>query len=438
MNRTVEKNKTLLVDGPASVVLVSGKSEAFGARMATGGRVVVREGKRLPFAVRETATFTILLGENASVEEVDGDTIPPSWTTSWDELIRITATPIVALVLGTVDSGKSSFCTYLANKALSEKMKVVILDGDLGQSDIGPPCTVAYSLVSKPMTDIFDLQAKNAIFVGATSPDRVTCKVIEALLAMRKESLNGNPGLLIVNTDGWVEGECAVKYKLELVKELEPQIIFCIQQKDELVPLFHALGDVQKIMVEAPRAVRERDIGKRKSLRELGYAKYLKGSKVQSLSLGWVKVEGSEPFALCRTRPGARQASKIYSILGMKPLHIAELSDRICVVIGRRRWIDRDRIKKLEEFSEKKVVVTRKGEEEGVFAGLYNMSRKFLGVGVLQEIDYLRNSLKLYTPVSGEIAILVLGNVKLNRNMKELPAVTDDNTVDFASSRNLF
>jgi polynucleotide 5'-hydroxyl-kinase GRC3/NOL9 len=438
MKRTVEKNKTLLVDGPASVVLVSGKAEAFGATMTTAGRVVIREGKRLPFAVRETATFDISLGENAAAEEVDGDTVPPSWTTSCEELMRITAKPVVALVLGTVDSGKSSFCTYLANKALAEKRKVAIVDGDLGQSDIGPPCTVAYNQISKPITDLFNLQARNAIFIGVTSPSRVTGKVIEALLAMEKESLTGNPGLVIVNTDGWVEGECATNYKLELVKALGPQIIFCIQQKDELVPVCNALGDVHKIMVESPQTIRQRDTEKRKNLRELGYIKYLKGSKVQSLSLGWVKVEGSELFGLCQTHPGTRQASKIYSLLGMKPLHVAELNDRICVVIGRRRWIEGDRIKNLEEFTKKKVVVTRKGEEEGVFAGLYNTGRKFLGVGVLQEIDYLRNSLKVCTPVSGEIGTLVLGNVKLDRNMKELPAVADENAADFASFKKLF
>ena len=438
MNRTVEKNKTLLVDGPASVVLISGKAEAFGATMTTAGRVVIREGKRLPFAVRETANFDISLGENATAEEVDGDTVPASWTDSWQELMKISSRPVVALVLGTVDSGKSSFCTYLVNKAVSEKRKVAVVDGDLGQSDIGPPCTVAYNLISKPITDLFNLQARNAIFVGFTSPNRVTNKVIEALLALEKESLTGNPSLLIVNTDGWVEGECAVNYKVELVKTLEPQIIFCIQQKDELAQVCDTVGNFRKIMVESPQAVRQRDTEKRKSLRELGYIKYLKGSKVQSLSLGWIKVEDSELFGLCQTHPGARQASKIYGLLGMKPLHVAEFGDRICVVIGRRRWIEGDRIKKLQEVTGKKVVVTRKGEEEGVFAGLYNASRKFLGVGVLQEIDYLRKSVKVCTPVSGDIGILALGNVRLDRNMKELPAIADENGADFASFRKLF
>jgi len=438
MNRTVEKNKTLLVDGPASVMLVSGKAETFGAAMNTAGRVVIREGKRLPFAVRETATFDISLGDNAAAEEVDGDTVPPSWTASWEELLRITSKPAIALVLGTVDSGKSSFCTYLTNKALKEKRKVVILDGDLGQSDIGPPCTVAYSPVAKPITDLFNLQAKNAIFVGDTSPSRVTGGVIEGLLALKKEACAKNPDLMIVNTDGWIEGECAVSYKLELVRALGPHMVFCIQQKDELAPMCNALGDVQKIVVESPQTVRQRDTEKRKNLRELGYIKYLRGAKVQSLSLGWVKVEGSQLFGLCKTHLGARQASRIYGLLGMKPLRVAEFSDRLCIIIGRRRWIDGDCIKKVEEFTKKRVVVTRKGEEEGVFVGLYNTERKFLGVGVIQEIDYLRNAMKVNTPVSREIGILTMGNVKLDRNMRELPTVAGENAVDFASFKKLF
>ena len=382
--------------------------------------------------------MAISLGENAAAEEVEGDTVPPSWRTSYEELRGIVGKPVVALVLGTVGSGKSSFCTYLVNKALAEKRRVAVVDGDLGQSDIGPPCTVAYNLISKPITDLFNLKARNAIFIGVTSPTRVTSRVIEALRTIEEESFTRNPGLVVVNTDGWVEGECAVNYKLEMVKALGPQIIFCIQQRDELLSVCSALGNVQKVMVESPQAVRQRDNEERKSLRESGYIKYLKGAKVQSLSLGWVKVEGSELFGLCQTHLSARRASRIYNLLGMKPLHVAELSDRICVVIGRRRWIEGDRIEKLEESTEKKVIVTRKGEEEGVFAGLYNTRREFLGVGVLQEIDYLRNCLKVCTPVSGEIRVLALGNVKLDRNMKELPAVADENAVDFASFRKLF
>jgi len=59
MNVTVEVGKTFLVDGPASVTLVSGKTEVFGYDLKAMGKVVIRDGKRMPFAVKEKATFEV-------------------------------------------------------------------------------------------------------------------------------------------------------------------------------------------------------------------------------------------------------------------------------------------------------------------------------------------------------------------------------------------
>jgi hypothetical protein len=66
MIRTVEKGKTLLIDGPASVTVTTGKVEAFGYSSSSTNRIVVREGKRLPLAVEEKATFDISLAEKAT------------------------------------------------------------------------------------------------------------------------------------------------------------------------------------------------------------------------------------------------------------------------------------------------------------------------------------------------------------------------------------
>ena len=400
MNRTVKKGTTLLVDGPASVTVTSGKAEAFGSIISGAAKVVIREGKRLPFAVEETASFEIALGDTASAEEVEGNTVPPSWIESSKELLNLQAKPVTAVVVGTVDSGKTSFCTYLINKVLSQKRKVAVLDGDMGQSDVGPPSTVAYAFVIRSITDLFSLRAKNAFFVGETSPNRVADKVTAALARLKKEILAGNPEFVVTNTDGWVEGESAVKYKIQLIEELNPDVIFLVQQKDELAPLISGLEKFKKVVVESPSSIRQRDIEKRRSLRELGYLKYLGNAKIQSLSLSWLKVEGNELLDICKTHMNARQASKINGLLGMKPLHLSEHRDRVSVIIGRRRWINTDNIKKVEEYTKKKVVVSRKGEEEGLLAGLYDSKRKFLGVGVLQEIDYLRKTVKISTPVS--------------------------------------
>ncbi len=438
MEKEVEKGRTLLVDGPASVIIASGKVEVFGSIIGSASKIVIREGKRLPFAVEEKAKFNISLGENANAEEVDGNTIPPSWVKSFEELFKIQTRPAIVIVLGTVDSGKSSFCTYLINRLLREKQKVAILDGDLGQSDIGSPCTVAYTFVTKPVMDLFNLETKNASFVGVTSPSSAIEKVIEGLTSLKKEILSNNPDFVIINTDGWVEGEEAVNYKLRLVRELAPDMIFCIQQKDELAPLLNALDKFAPVVIESPSTIKQRNKEKRRNLRELGYIKYLNNAKVQSLPLSWLRIEDDDLFGLSRVSESNKQARMIYELLGMKPLHFAELRDRIAIVIGRRRWINKDNLKKVEDFTKKKIFVMRKGEEEGLLMALYNAERKFLGIGILHEIDYLRKTLKIFTPVLKDISIVVLGKVKLDKNFKEISISPENSRWDFSAVEKLF
>jgi polynucleotide 5'-hydroxyl-kinase GRC3/NOL9 len=401
-------------------------------------KVVVREGKRIPFVTRQKSGFAISLGENASAEEIDGNSIPLSWTKSLEELSRIQARPVTAMVLGTADSGKTSFCTYLVNRSLHEKKKVAILDGDLGQSDIGPPSTVSYAPVTKPLTDLFNLRAKNAFFVGTTSPKANTERVIDGLTSLKKEIMSDNPDLIVINTDGWVEEQEAVDYKIKLAKELKPDIVFCIQQKDELKPFLNAHSEFVTAVVDSPSAIKKRSMEKRRGLRELGYVKYLRNAKVQSLPLSWLKIEENGSFCLNGTYENTKQARKIYELLGTKPLHSAELKDRICIVIGRRYWISEDNIKKAEEAAKRKITVVRKGEEEGLLMASYNTERQFLGIGVLREVDYARKTLKIFTPITKEIAVVALGKVKLDKNLKEVPTSGEENQSEFGMIRRLF
>ncbi|MBS7635831.1 hypothetical protein KEJ37_00560 [Candidatus Bathyarchaeota archaeon] len=420
MKMNVKDGKTLLVDGPASVTLVSGKAEVFGYALRNMEKVVIRDGKRMPFFIKEPATFNVALGENANVEEVDGNTIPTSWDEAYEELLTVQTKPAVALVLGTVDSGKTSFCTYLVNKLLNEKRKVAILDGDLGQSDIGPPCTLAYAFVPRHVTDLFNLEAKNAFFVGVTSPSRAAEKVIYGLTLLKSEILSGNSDFVIVNTDGWVEGEDAVRYKAQLIEKIEPSIIYCIQQDEKLKPLIEAVKLFRTVIIDSPQTIKQRSRDKRRSLRELGYIKYLKNSRVQSIPMSWLKIESDEFLVLGKNFLDKRREREIYDLLGMKPLYMVELRDRIYVVIGRNRWINPENIKRAEEALGKRVVVTFKGDEKGFLLALYNDEKKFLGIGVLREIDYRRKVIKIFTPVSSGISTVIFGKVKLDENLKEV------------------
>lgn len=358
MNQTVEQGKTLLVAGPAAVSIISGKAEVLGFPFSNKRRIVIREGRQLPFFVTEKAVFDISLGQNAAAEEVDGNTVPTSWTDAARVLMEFKKRPAVAMVIGKADVGKTSFCTYLVNNMASAKHRVAILDGDLGQSDVGPPCTVAYAYVVKPLTELYELKAENAFFVGDTSPGEAADKMIEALALMEAEILCGKVDFVVINTDGWIEGEEAKQYKTQLVEKLAPDIIFCVQQKNELEPLLEALN-FKKIVVESSFAVKQRSLEKRRRLREMSYAKYLANAKVRSLPLGLLKLE------------------------------------------------------------EKTAWQTKQNEERGVLVGLYGAQRKFLGIGIMHEIDLKRKMLKIFTPVSATPSVVAFGKIRLNENFKE-------------------
>lgn len=422
MNITVERERTLLVDGPASVTLISGKVEVFGSMLRNMGKVVIRDGKRMPFTILETATLAVSLGENACVEEVCGSTIPHSWGKAYEELLTLQLKPVTALVLGAADSGKTSFCTYLVNRLLCEGRKIAILDGDLGQSDIGPPCTVAYAFVSKPVTDLFNLEVDNAFFVGVTSPSKAADKVVEGLTLLKEEIFRGNPDFVVVNTDGWVEGEDAVKYKVQLCEKIKPNIIFCIQQGEKAVPLLDMLKNFRSLVIDSPPTIKHRSREKRRNLRELGYIKYLKNARVKSIPLGWLEIENGVYAGLSRDFRDPKREKERCDFLEIKPLHIAELKDKIHIIAECEHWISPEKLK-VEEFAGKKAAFAFKGGEEGLLTALYNDERKFLGIGILREIDHRKKVMKIYTPAQNGISTVIIGKVRLDKNLKEIPQV---------------
>ena len=359
MKQTVESNRTLLVDGPASARLVSGKADVFGFPMKESQRVVVREGKRLPFFAVETAVFDVSLGPNACIAETIGSTIPSSWNKPVEAIFGLQKRPVVVLILGTADCGKSSLCTYLLNNLTDGKCKVAVLDGDVGQSDIGPSGTVGYALTSKRIPGLYDLKLKNGFFVGVTSPIKAMVKAIEGLTAMKAEILQQQVDFVLVNTDGWVSGDVAVNYKVALIDALKPDVIVGIQMHDELVPLIAGL-DAPVVVVEPSSALNQRTAEKRKILREMTYARYLKNAKLQGYPKSQMTIE------------------------------------------------PRNAVPKTQE------------PEKGILLGIYGRGSKFLGIGVLREINQLRKTLKVQTAVSAKPSRIVIGKVIVNEKLQEV------------------
>jgi polynucleotide 5'-hydroxyl-kinase GRC3/NOL9 len=417
MKHIVDEGKTLLVDGPASVTLISGKISILGAPLRISEKFVVREGKRLPLWVKKRGTLEWMLGKGASVNEVDEGTVPVSWEDAAKQILSLKA-PATVMVVGGMDSGKTSFCTFLVNEAVMNKSKTCVVDADLGQSDVGPPSTVGFTYVTEPVKDLFDINAQDAVFVGSTSPSGAISRLIEGLSQLKNRLTEEGVELLVINTDGWVEGEEAAAYKVQLTEKVEPTAVVGMQRENELTPILDALHGVKVFAVDSPQMIQPRSREKRKLLRELSYKKYMKGAKMQSFSLGWLKAEGSifgAGVPLARKRLEA-----LANLLGNRPIYAEETVAAIFAVLRNSVSVSEEQIKAAEKSFSKKVKVIREGDEEGLLMGLKDEENNFLGIGILDGVDYKRKILKIYTPVNEKVSTLCFGQIKLDRNCREI------------------
>ncbi|MEM2273232.1 MAG: Clp1/GlmU family protein [Candidatus Bathyarchaeia archaeon] len=418
MRERVERGKTLLVDGPARIFIYSGTMKAFGAQIGAKEHIIVRLGKRIPLEAIEESEVEFLLGEKASYEVINGSPIPPSWEEVSMKILSFNNRVEVA-VLGGTDSGKSSFSTYLANMALNNGRKVALVDGDLGQSDIGPPGTLGLSILKKPIIDPSNLRPDHIVFIGITSPQSVIDRVISGLVKLRDRALSMGSDLIIVNTDGWIEGEEAVNYKRQLIKILEPTFTVIMQNKGNLTPLvnFLAENETNILLAETPEKIKKRDRETRKAIRETLYKRYLRNAKIRSVPLSWAKIDGN--FVI-KGKQDPNLKKRLEEILGDKVIYCESLRDHVILVLKNGVLLNDEEKNKISAELNKPAKIIFEGSEKGMLLSLEDNEGRFLGVGIIHCIDYERGIIKICTNTEKVFSRLHVGRIRLDEKGNEI------------------
>ena len=230
--------------------------------------------------------FHVKTGEKGDYKQVDGSTISPSWREASD-LLRQTLG--LAVILGDVDVGKSTLSTYLANVCFDHGIQTSIIDGDIGQTDIGPPTTTSSSTVSNHILSLQDLRPERSHFIGDTSPSSVTAKLVQSITHLKDEISKGRSEVIILNTDGWVRDEEAVSYKLQLLHSLQPNLLLGLSSNKELDPLLEQ-QQWTTLRLEVSSCARTRTREERKKTREEGYRRFFRNSKHLNFNLNTIKL----------------------------------------------------------------------------------------------------------------------------------------------------
>lgn len=153
-----------------------------------------------------------------------------------EELATNLAGSSVVMLLGAIDTGKTTLARKILAAAVAVGRTSAYVDADIGNSTVGPPACVGVRYVTD-LNDLADLETPDQVhFVGAISPNRLVLQQVMATasgVSLAKERAD----LVVIDTTGvttGVAGETLKYHKMELCR---PDQVVALQRGAELEPL---------------------------------------------------------------------------------------------------------------------------------------------------------------------------------------------------------
>ena len=422
MEVKVEKDKILRISGPASISIKKGSIRILGATYSAGNRVVINRFRSYAVKTLEDETvINISLGDGGSVEEpAPGEEVIDLWERA---SLRITDhcknnDRCVVVVVGPVESGKSSYTCMLSNLLLAQGASVTIIDADIGQADIGLPGFISMSSPSKPLLWLRDLYAEKLYFVGSITPSIYTHRVIsgiEKLLAMALERTR----TVVIDTDGWVHGAQAIEYKIDLLRTIGPDFIVVLGEGlNNILSRTFNNTSINIVELPSPKIVKKRNREDRRYLRSKAYRRYLEKSKQRRLKIEDISILGS--FLFSGEEVDLSPITNVLSPLGVKPLYASILYETVFLVIDKPANIKNivDVVGTL--FPGKEIYVFTKGFEKGLLTSILDDRLEDKAPGIISSIDFDKKEIIIQTPYEGEIRAIHVGKIKLSETWEEV------------------
>jgi polynucleotide 5'-kinase involved in rRNA processing len=155
---------------------------------------------------------------------------------SHDALAREVARTNVAMLMGGVDTGKTTLALAAARLAVSAGRTVALVDADVGNSTIGPPACVGLKVI-RTAQDLDTLSEPDHLhFVGTITPARLVLQQVVATAAvvdMAKQLAD----LVILDTTAVVSGVAGETLKYHKAELARPDKVFALQRGGEMEPV---------------------------------------------------------------------------------------------------------------------------------------------------------------------------------------------------------
>jgi polynucleotide 5'-hydroxyl-kinase GRC3/NOL9 len=195
---------------------------------------------------------------------------------------RVASTARVVMMVGGLDSGKSTLGLTIARAGLESGRTVAYLDADVGQKVVGPPTAVTLRQIRGPEDlERPSLSRPDALyFVGATSPHGQLLPLVVGAELLLNRALNEGADLVVVDTSGLVSGVYGQILKYHKIELLQPDVVIGLQRGEELDQL---LGIIQRffntevVALPVDPDVRSVSVEERARNRETAFRTYFEG-----------------------------------------------------------------------------------------------------------------------------------------------------------------
>jgi len=408
MNYSIERDENHLLVGPAKFKVVSGAVEVIAAKLEAGKSLTVPVGKRVPIRGLEKTQLELEAGEGA-ITKMEASSIPPEWDKLADEIAKEhkVGQLYTVMVLGEVDTGKTFFSTYLANRLISKLGRTAILDCDTGQSDIGPCGSFGMLVLKEPCVFLTEEPATHLYMLGAHSPGLHFVPAMTGLSVMMKKA-RAEADALIIDTTGWVQGDGGRAIKKAKLDIVEPEKVVLMQRGTELEHLVKHLPAERIVRLPVSKKASSTSQMERKSLRELVNVKYFKDARV--FEVPFRQIITDRCYFMSGTKielEGTLWAEKLSGWEGTFAVTSGPLMSEMTKKWPKDLGLVRNFIS---------------GEERGLMIALLDDKQDVLAVGRLETIDFLNNSFRIRAPYKGDIGkirCIQMGSLKINEKGEE-------------------
>ncbi len=391
---TLERGKILRVVGPCSVKVVKGKVLMNGAELGEGASFVVPRDRVYAILAVSDSTIEASAGALGKVEvAAPGEEVVEEWFRLAEEVVESSRTVVV---VGEVDSGKSTMCLWLCNRALAKGKKPCIIDGDVGQNDLYVPGTVAAAVPREPVLNPRCLAPVDAEFVGSYRPAGLTHRLKSGIIKLVERCRrNFSTDFTIVNTDGWVTGE-GIEAKAEIINALSADTVVVmsgrVHDPKVIAAELSTRCSARIVIAKTPPAAPKRSREERRVHRQLLYSKYLPRGDDLMVQLDKVVLEPAYSKERCsrgRLEPGTVYVGRCGR-------------DKVVVYVRPKRFGGEVTYSYTVKDLKKLLVGLYRGDE-------------FIGAATIEDIDIVFRVIKLKVARvrDGEPDRIVLGTIKV-------------------------